>query len=128
MVARRDAARGRLAPRVGATYDEDARRRGQDSSAHRAGQPPPSDYRFVDRLDYMLNGTGFIYDQVTHLWLVDVATGAATRLTDGPRVRRRPGVVARRHARIAFAANRRRDPDLVFRSGHPRRRRRDRAA
>ena len=34
--------------------------------------PPPSDYRFIDRLDYMLNGDGFTYDKVAHLWLVDV--------------------------------------------------------
>jgi dipeptidyl aminopeptidase/acylaminoacyl peptidase len=45
--------------------------------------PPESDYRYIDRLNYMLNGPGFIYDHVTHLWIVDVATGEATRLTDG---------------------------------------------
>ena len=46
--------------------------------------PPESDYRYIDRLGYMFNGPGFIYDQVAHLWIVDVATGEATRLTDGP--------------------------------------------
>ena len=48
------------------------------------GTPPPSDYRFVDRLDYMLNGEGFTYDRIGHLWLVDATTGEASRLTDGP--------------------------------------------
>ncbi len=49
----------------GATRAEDDRRRGIDRKAESsAGTPPPSDYRFVDRLDYMLNGTGFTYDRV----------------------------------------------------------------
>ena len=34
------------------------------STAAEPGTPPPSDYRFIDRLDYMLNGAGFIYDRV----------------------------------------------------------------
>ena len=43
----------------------------------------------------MLNGEGFTYDQFEHLWVVDVATGSARRLTSGrtsenrPRCRRR---------------------------------------
>ena len=44
----------------------------------------------------MLNGAGFTYDKVPHLWLVDVATGEASRLTDGRIARRRAGLVARR--------------------------------
>ena len=62
------------------------------------GTPPPSDYRFIDRLDYMLNGAGFTYDRVAHLWLVDVATGAATPADRRPGGRPRAGLVARRHA------------------------------
>ena len=58
-LARRDPRGGRPPPRA--------------SSARRSpGAPPPSDYRFIDRLDYMLNGAGFTYDRVAHLWLVDV--------------------------------------------------------
>ena len=71
MVARRHPARGRDARRIGATRAEDDRRRGIERRPE-PGTPPPSDYRFIDRLDYMLNGAGFTYDQVPHLWLVDV--------------------------------------------------------
>ena len=76
-------------------------RRGRPPSRHRAptrspGTPPDSDYRFIDRLDYMLNGAGFTYDKVGHLWLVDVATGEASRLTDGPVAGPRARLVARR--------------------------------
>ena len=68
--------------------------------------PPESDYRYIDRLGYMFNGPGFIYDHVAQLWIVDVETGEATRLTDGAGRRRRPGLVARRHAhRLLDAAS-----------------------
>jgi len=99
---------------VGATYSEDARRRGVRAK-RTPGEPPPSDYRFVDRLDYMLNGKGFVYDRVRHLWLVDVVTGLASRLTDGPVSDSEPAW-APDGRRIAFSANRRRDADIVDRS------------
>jgi dipeptidyl aminopeptidase/acylaminoacyl peptidase len=99
-----------------ATHEEDARRRGpRRPEARESASPPDSDYRFIDRLDYMLNGTGFTYDRVAHLWLVDVATGAASRLTDGAVSDQEPAW-SPDGRRIAFAANRRRDADLVGRS------------
>jgi dipeptidyl aminopeptidase/acylaminoacyl peptidase len=98
---------------VGWTREEDDRRRGKAKRA--PGQQRTSDYRFIDRLDYMLNGKGFTYDQVSHLWLVEVATGAATRLTDGPVSDREPAW-SPDGRRVAFAANRRRDADLFERS------------
>jgi dipeptidyl aminopeptidase/acylaminoacyl peptidase len=93
----------------GATRDEDRRRRGL--ADRKPGTPPPSDYRFIDRLEYMLNGAGFLYDKIDHLWLVDARTGEATRLTDGPVADREPSW-SPDGTRIAFSSNRRRDHDL----------------
>jgi dipeptidyl aminopeptidase/acylaminoacyl peptidase len=98
---------------VGATFQDDARRRGRDRRA-RPGEPPPSDYRFIDRLEYMLNGTGFVHDRVTHLWLIDAATGAASPLTFGSVADDEPAW-SPDGSRIAFVSNRRADPDLASR-------------
>jgi acylaminoacyl-peptidase len=95
----------------GPTRPDDDRRRAIDRRRE-PGTPPDSDYRFLDRLDYMLNGAGFTYDRVGHLWLVDVATGEATRLTDGRTPDREPAW-SPDGRRIAFVSNRRRDPDLI---------------
>jgi acylaminoacyl-peptidase len=94
----------------GATRQVDARRRGK-AARRKPGSPPESDYRYIDRLGYMFNGAGFIYDQVPHLWLVDAGTGEARRLTDGPTADECPAW-SPDATRIAFASNRRRDPDL----------------
>jgi len=94
----------------GATVEEDARRRGR-SRKPKPGEPPESDYRFIDRLDYMLNGPGFQYDKVRHLWLVDVASGTATRLTDGPASDTEPAW-SPDGTRVAFVADRHPDHDL----------------
>jgi dipeptidyl aminopeptidase/acylaminoacyl peptidase len=62
---------------------QDARRRHKLATS-KPGEPPASDYRFFDRLGYMDNSEGFIAHRTGHLWLIDVATGAARRLTDLP--------------------------------------------
>jgi dipeptidyl aminopeptidase/acylaminoacyl peptidase len=97
----------------GATREEDERRRGK-ADKRPPGSPPESDYRFVDRLGYLFNGQGFVYDQVAHLWIVDAETGEARRLTDGPTPEEEP-VWSPDGTGIAFVANRRRDHDLRFR-------------
>jgi len=97
-----------------ATREEDLRRRGKARKA-KPGQPPPSDYHFLDRLGYLLNGAGFTYHQVAQLWIVDVATGAARRLTDEPAGAAAPSW-SPDGRRIVYTANLRRDHDLEQRS------------
>jgi dipeptidyl aminopeptidase/acylaminoacyl peptidase len=103
-----------LTSSLGATAEADARRRGRPAKP-KPGQPPLSDYRYIDRLSYQYNGTGFIDDQDAHLWLVDVATGGARPLVVGPTPEAAPAW-SPDGRRIAFAANRRRDADIAHRS------------
>ena len=46
-------------------------------------RPPRRDVRLIDELGYQLNGAGFIYEHPPKLWIVEVASGAARRLTSG---------------------------------------------
>jgi len=99
-----------------ATRSEDRRRRGlAHSSTPLPGQEPESDYHFVDRLAYLANGVGFVDHALVQLWLIDVATGDARRLTDEP-----AGVGGAAWSpdgrRIAYTTNLRRDHDLEPRS------------
>jgi dipeptidyl aminopeptidase/acylaminoacyl peptidase len=93
-----------------AAYEDDARQRGRKLNK-KPGEPPESDYRFIDRLGYMLNGPGFQYDKIRHLWLVDAASGEASRLTDGPVSDTEPAW-SPDGSRIAFVSDRHRDHDL----------------
>ena len=97
----------------GATHDEDARARGRRRKP-KSDEPPDSDYRFIDRLNYMVNGPGFQYDRIRHLWLVDVTSGEASRLTDGPVSDLEPAW-SPDGSRIAFVSERHRDADLTLR-------------
>lgn len=65
----------------GATGEADARARGKLGDS-KPGAPPPSDYRFADRLHFQENGSGFIANRTAQVWLVDAQTGVARRLTD----------------------------------------------
>jgi len=100
---------------VGATMGEEARRRGRPPKP-RPGGTPLSDFRFIDRLDYLANGVGFVDDHIAHLWLVDAASGAARPLVVGRTSVESP-VWSPDGTRIAFTANRGRHPDVESRSG-----------
>jgi len=99
---------------VAATRAEELRRRGRDPNP-RPGEPPPSDYRFTDRLDYQANGAGFTGDRVSRLWLVDVESGSAGRLTSRATGESAPAW-SPDGRRIAFRTNRRADHDIRTRS------------
>ncbi len=96
-----------------ADREADSRIRGRTS--HKPGTPPPSDYRYLDRLGYLYNGAGFIDDREKHLWIVDAETGTATRLTEGPGAETSPAW-SPDGTRIAFVADRRAGRDITFRS------------
>lgn len=96
-----------------ADREADARARGR--ATRKPGSPPPSDYRFLDRLGYLYNGAGFIDDRETHLWIADVETGALTRLTAGPGSESAPAW-SPDGTRVAFTADRRAGRDITFRS------------
>src|SRR5688500_7580533 len=69
----------------------------------------------IDRLQYMLNGEGYIYEHPPKLWLADVASGAVRRLTRGASRDEAP-VFSPNGREIAFTSNRHPDPDLTWRT------------
>jgi acylaminoacyl-peptidase len=99
----------------GATRKDDARRRGRPSDKPAPDAPPPSDYHYIDRLQAMANGAGFVYGHVAKLWIVDAETGEARLLVDLP-----AGISdiawSPDGSRIAFAADLAGDRDLGWRS------------
>jgi dipeptidyl aminopeptidase/acylaminoacyl peptidase len=92
--------------------DNRARRRLEEA---KPGTPPPSDYRYIDRLGYQANGAGFVQNRRPQLWLVDAETGGARRLTD--LLAGVEGIAwAPDSRRIAIVTAARRDADLATRS------------
>ncbi len=89
--------------------DDRARRRLPEP---RPGKPPVSDYWFIDRLNYQVNGAGVIAGRVPQLWVVDAEDGTGRRLTDLP-----AGVAAPSWSpdgrQIAVTTGRARDHDLA---------------
>lgn len=103
-----------LTTSLGATREADAKKRNRPAPP-KPGETPLSDYRYIDRLNYQFNGTGFVDDQVAHLWVVDAATGEARELVAGPTAEGHP-VWSPDGTKIAFAANRHPSPDIFDRS------------
>ena len=81
----------------------------------RPGDPPPRDAHLVDRLQYMANGVGYVYKYPPNLWLIDVASGDARRLTSGASRDEQPAW-SPNGRQIAFVSNRHRDADLTWRT------------
>ena len=96
----------------GATREEDARRRGTGRKPDPKG-PPPSDYRYADKLGYQFNGAGYIVGREPELWVVDVADGAARRLTTAQTTVNGPAW-SPDGTRIAFSTDRRPDRDQMW--------------
>jgi dipeptidyl aminopeptidase/acylaminoacyl peptidase len=91
------------------------RLRARERSDRRGGDAQRRDVRLIDELDYQLNGVGFTYDRRPKLWLVDVADGAARRITSGPSADEQPAWSPDGRA-ICFVSNRGPKRDLVWRS------------
>ncbi len=67
---------------LGPTRKEDGCLRGKPRDPAQDA-PLASDYRYMDRLGYQFNGRGFLDGPPAQLWIVDVASGAARRVTSG---------------------------------------------
>jgi len=102
-----------LSPSAAATREEDRRRRGIEGPA--SDGMPRSDYRYVDRLSFIFNGRGFVYDSRPQLWVVDIDSGAARRLTNVDWAVEMPAW-SPDGTRIAYSTNERQDADFDPRS------------
>ena len=87
----------------------------QSQSRQDAGEPPRRDIRLIDELSYQLNGAGFIYEFSPKLWVVEVASGKARRLTSGRSADEQPAW-SPDGTRIAYVSDRGPDRDLAWRA------------
>jgi len=95
---------------LGSSREADARLRGRPKRPLPT-DPPLSDYRYFDRLQHQSNGLGFLDGPAAQLWVVDAATGEASRLTSGEHPIEDPAW-SPDGTRIAFASDRSSRRDL----------------
>ncbi len=88
-------------------YSAEELRRLTDEQAKKRGVV----YRHITRPFYKLDGMGFLPDERTHLWIVDVSSGKAKALTTGD-YDEWNAAWAPDGAWIVFVSNRTEDPDL----------------
>ena len=77
--------------------------------------PPAPDTRLIDTLAYQFNGSGFVNDRFSRLWLVDASTGAAELLTRGDHHDQDPQWSPDGRS-IAFVSDRHPNADLGWRT------------
>lgn len=68
--------------------------------------------RHITRVTYKLNGAGYLPQEKAHLWVVNVADGQATQLTDGMLYEEGAPRWSPDGAHLIFASNRSPDPDF----------------
>lgn len=69
-------------------------------------------YRYITRVFYKEDGTGFLPRERWHLWVIDVQTGKATQLTDHDIYDEGDPSWSPDSTEIVFCSNRSKDPDL----------------
>jgi len=77
--------------------------------------PPKIDTKLIDRLQYMLNGEGYIHEYPPKLWLFEVKSGKLERLTSGDTRDENPAW-SPDGKRIAYTSNPHPDADLSWRT------------
>ncbi len=93
--------------------DEEAKEREKLKKQGKPGHDAPR-VRAISRLFYKLDGTGFIPQGRSHLWLVDASTGRTRQLTKDDRFDEQEPVFSPCGRWLYFVSNRTDDPDLNF--------------
>ena len=77
--------------------------------------PPKVDTKLIDRLQFMLNAEGYIFEYPPKLWILDLTSGKLDRITDGDTRDENPAW-SPDGTRIAYTSNPQPDADLTWRT------------
>src|SRR3954469_7540053 len=77
--------------------------------------PPKVDTKLIDRLQFMLNGEGYIFEHPPKLWVLTLSSGELERITDGDTRDENPAW-SPDGTRIAYTSNPQPDADLTWRT------------